>query len=319
MKKTVCVLSWAFVIGSLGVPAYAEGPKVDITLGIGKLSGDTTYRIGGWVDTPSVSGEVHFPLSELEFPLDLFMVSVGGSIEFAEKWKVSVGVKKNVTSDAGKVKDSDWGIWYYEISWWTDPDSLDIYSESNADPDALIMEVKLLYRFYEKSNWSFIGGLGYIRQNFNYEVSNLDQWYPSLNDYYGYDIGHDYVSGKVLTYDVTYSIPYIEVATKLKVKRKFSVEASLGYSPFVDAEDEDNHILRSKVSKGDCDGNAILLSLEGRYDFLKHWFLTLQLDYMTIDTDGKQRQYTEGEWTATIDQEIESEQTFAAFALGYEF
>jgi len=319
MKKLVFILLWAFVIGSLGVPVYAEGPKVDFTLGIGQLRGDTTYQIGGKYVTPSTSGEYRFPISKLEFPLDVYMVSGGGSIEFAEKWKVSVGVKKNITSDAGKMKDSDWGIWYYEVSWWTDPDSLDIYSESDAELDALIMDINFRYRFYEKGNWSFTAGLGYIRQNFDYEVSNVDQWYPSLNDYYGYDIGHDRLSGKVLTYEVIYSIPYIEIAPKLKIKDKFSVELSLGYSPFVNVEDEDNHILRSKVSKGDCDGNATLLSLEGRYDFLKHWFLTLQLHYMTIDTDGKQKQYTEGVWTATIDQKIMSEQTFAAFALGFEF
>lgn len=313
MKKLVYALLCAFVIGGVGVPAYAERPKLDLTLGHGMLSGDTTYQIGGTVDTPSGSSEIHFPLSELEFPLDVYMLSVGGSLEFAEKWKLSANVKKNINSDAGKMKDSDWGIFF------DDPDSLDIYSESDADLEALITDINLRYRFYKKSNWSFIAGLGYLRQNFDYEISNLDQWYPSLNDYYGYDIGHDYVSGKVLEYEVTYNIPYMEIGTQFKIKDKFRLEASLGYSPLVNVTDEDNHILRSKISEGDCDGDAILLSLEGRYDFLTHWFLTLQLDYMMIETDGKQKQYTYGEWTATIDQEIESEQIFAALAVGYAF
>lgn len=313
MKKLVYVLLCAFVIGSVGMPAYAERPKFDLALGLGMLSGDTTYQIGGAYDTPSDSGEVHFPLSELEFPLDVYMASVEGSIEFAEKWKVSASVKKNITSDAGKMKDSDWGLFF------DDPNSLDIYSESDADLEALITDINLRYRFYKKSNWSFIAGLGYLRQNFDYEISDLDQWYPSLNDSCGYDIGHDYVSGKVLEYEVTYSIPYMEIGTQFKIKDKFSVEASLGYSPIVNVTDEDNHILRSKVSEGDCDGDAILLSLEGRYDFLTHWFLTLHLDYMKIETDGKQKQYTDGEWTATIDQEIESKQIFTALSVGYAF
>lgn len=313
MKKLVYVLLCAFVIGSVGMPAYAERPRFDLTMGLGMLSGDTTYQIGGTVNYPGGVDKIHFPLSELEFPLDVYMLSVGGSLEFAEKWKVSANVKKNITSDAGTMKDSDWGVFF------DDPDSLDIYSESDADLEALITDINLRYRFYKKSNWSFIAGLGYLRQNFDYEISNLDQWYPSLNNYYSYDIGHDYVSGKVLEYEVTYNIPYIEIGTQFKIKDKFCVEASLGYSPLVNVTDEDNHLLRSKVSEGDCDGDAILLSLEGRYDFLTHWFLTLQLDYMTIDTDGKQKQYTYGEWTATIDQEIESEQIFAALAVGYAF
>lgn len=319
MKKLVYVLLCAFVIGSVGVPAYAERPKFDLTLGLGMLSGDTTYQIGGTFDTPSGGGEIHFPLSELEFPLDVYMASVKGSMEFAEKWKVSASVKKNITSDAGKMKDSDWGVFFEDPpgsgTWWYDPNSLDIYSESDAELDALITDINLRYRFYEKSNWSFIAGLGYLRQNFDYECSLIEQWSPSGLS------GYDYTgTGEVgLTYEVTYNIPYMQIGTQFKIKDKFRLEASLGYSPIVNVEDEDHHLLRSKVSKGDCDGDAFLLSLEGRYDFLKHWFLTLQLDYMTIDTDGKQKQYSYGEWTATIDQEIESEQIFAALAVGYAF
>ncbi|MBU1163723.1 MAG: omptin family outer membrane protease, partial [Proteobacteria bacterium] len=233
------------VVPEKSAEVQVERAKFDLTLGHGMLRGDSTYQIGGTVDTPSGSSEIHFPLSELEFPLDVYMVSLGGSLEFAEKWKLNANVKKNITSDAGKMKDSDWGVFF------DDPNSLDIYSESDADLEALITDINLRYRFYKKSNWSFIAGLGYLRQNFDYEVSNLDQWYPSLNDYYGYDIGHDYVSGKVLEYEVTYSIPYMEIGTQFKIKDKFSVEASLGYSPIVNVTDEDNHILRSKVSEGD--------------------------------------------------------------------
>ena len=119
-----------------------------ITIGIGKLGGDTTYQIGGNYVTPLGSGQVHFPISELEFPLDVWMVSVEGSKEFAEKWKVSVGVKKNITSDAGKMKDSDWGAWYLEGYAWAEKDTLDIYSESDAELDALIMDINLRYRFW---------------------------------------------------------------------------------------------------------------------------------------------------------------------------
>ncbi len=305
------------------MPAYAERPKVDLRLGIGMLRGDTTYQIGGKIDSPLGSSEVHFPLSELKFPLDVYMASVGGSIEFAEKWKVNASVKKNINSDAGKMEDSDWGIWYLDSELphmpGYSPDSLDIYSESDADLDALIMNINLLYKFYEKSNWSFSAGLGYIHQNFDYEVSNLVQWYPSYYDYFGVDLGHDYVNGVVLTYEVIYSIPYIELATEFKIKDKFSVGASIGYSPFVNVKDEDNLILRSKISKGDCDGNAILLSLDGQYNLTESWFLTLLFNYTTVDADGKSKSYFDGEYSHTIDQKIESKQILTTFAVGYAF
>jgi len=297
---------------------YAEGSKVNLTLGIDKASGDTTYQIGGTIDLAGgESEEIHFPLSQLEFPLDVYMVSVGGSIEFAEKWKVNVGVKKNITSDAGKMKDSDWGIYWLEGYPWGEQDTLDIYSESDADLDALMMDINLRYRFYERSDWSFAAGVGYIRQNFDYEVSNLDQWYPSSNYYFGYDWPHDHVSGKIITYEARYSIPYVEIATGSKLKDKFHVEASLGYSPMVNVTDEDNHILRDRVTKGDCDGDAILFSLKGHYEFRKPWFLTIQVGYMSIDTDGKETQYLEGELYCTIDKKIKSQQMFIGFAVVY--
>ena len=292
---------------------------VDLTVGLGRLYGDTTYQIGGRVDSPSGSWVQRFPTSELEFPLYVYMASLGGSVQFVEKWKVSVGLKKNITSDAGTMKDSDWGSNYDEISWWSDPDSLDIYSESDAELDAEIADINLRYKFFKKAGWSLSGGLGYIYQNFEYDIYDLDQWYPSLNEYYGYDIGHDRVSGKVLEYEVTYSIPYMEIGTQFTFKNKFSLEASLGYSPIVNVEDEDHHIVRSMVSKGDCDGAALLWSLEGRYDITKNWFLTLGLDIKRIETDGKLL-FVEGEYeNHKIEQKIESNQVYTALTAGYAF
>jgi outer membrane protease len=321
-KKIIWTFLCVWTCGIGGMPAYAEGPKVDLTLGIGMLTGDTTYQIGGTVVTPSGSGELHFPISELEFPLDVYMISVEGSIEFAEKWKVSAGVKKNITGNAGKMKDSDWGVPFEDPpgsgTWrWYGPNSLDIYSESDADLDALIMDINLWYRFYEKSSWSFIAGLGYIRQNFDYECSLIEQWSPSGLS------GYDYTgTGEVgLTYEVTYNIPYMQIGTQFKIKDKFRLEASLGYSPIVNAEDEDGHLLRDPpiFAKGDCDGDAILFSFTGRYDFPKNWFFMAEFDYTQIDTDGTQKNYINGEWVWTTDETIESEQIFTVFAVGYAF
>ena len=298
-------------------PAYelVKIGKFDVTVGLGELSGHTTYQIGGTLSTPSGSGEVHFPISELEFPLDVYMVSLGASVGFAEKLKLSASVKKNITDDAGKMKDSDWGAWWLYGYGRAEQGTLDIYSESDADLDALIVDVNLRYRLHR----GFFVGLGYIHQNFDYEISNVHQWYPSYNYYFGVDSPHDRVNGTVLKYEVTYSIPYIEIVFIGKATDTFTVEMSLGYSPIVNVEDEDQHLLRSKVNEGDCDGTAILFSLEGRYDFFKNWFLTLGFDYVKIETDGKSEAFFSGVYDHTIDLEIESEQLFAGITVGYAF
>jgi hypothetical protein len=197
---------------------------IGVTLGVGKLNGYTKYQIGGTVDSPSGSTQVHFPISELDFPLDVYMVSAGVSRESQGKWKFGLDVKKNITGDAGKVKDSDWGAYYLEGYEWAEQNTLDIYSESDADLEALIIDIHLQYIFYRKSVLSLSGGLGYMYQNFNFELSNLDQWYPSSYYYFGEDLGHEYTSGKIGTYNVIYSIPYLEIATELNIKNKFSIE-----------------------------------------------------------------------------------------------
>jgi outer membrane protease len=290
--------------------------RFDVTVGLGKLGGHTTYQIGGTFSTPSGTGEVHFPISELEFPLDVYMVSLGASVRFAEKLKLSVSVKKNITDDAGKMKDSDWGAYWLGGYGWAEQGTLDIYSESDADLDALIVNVNARYRIYR----GFFMGLGYMHQNFDYEISNLDQWYPSSNYYFGVDSPHDRVSGTTLTYEVTYNIPYIEIGFMGKVSDTFTVEMSLGYSSIVDAEDEDHHLLRSKVYKTDYDqGDAILFSLEGRYRFATNWFLALQFDYTKIEAEGESAGYTNGVWSETIDQETESKQIFYSLNIVYAF
>lgn len=298
-------------------PEYelAEVWGLDLAAGIGALSGHTTYQIGGRISTPLGSGRVHFPISELEFPLNVYMVSLGTNIEFKNKWEVSASVKKNVTDDSGKMKDSDWGAWWLEGYPWAEQNTLDIYSESDAELDVLMFDVNLRYKLYKGISI----GLGYTHQNFDYEISNLHQWYPSYNYYFGMASPHDRIDGKVLTYEVTYNIPYIEIAFMGKATDNLYVEVSLGYSPIVDAEDEDHHLLRSKVNKSDCDGDAILLSLEGRYDLPKNWFLALGVDYTRIDTDGRSKAFFSGIYDHTIDIVIESEQVFYGLNIGYAF
>lgn len=342
MKKILLLLTLLSVLffATERTSAYAEvegvkpkGPTFSFALGAGMLSGDTTYRIGGtFVDSVGNSAELHFPISELKFPLDVYMVSLEASADFTERWSLSAGVKKNVTGDAGKMKDSDWGYYWLDGCSWCATNTLDIYSESDADLDALILDVNLRYKYYEVNHenkmhgityeeikWSYWIGLGLIYQNFDYEISNLDQWYPSDKYYFGTDSPHDRLSGRVLTYEVTSLIPYLEYVAMLDIKNKFRMEARLGYSPIVNVKDEDHHLLRSKINKGDSDGSAILLSLKGRYNFLKNFFSTFVFDYTKVKAEGKSKAYVSNVYNHTIDLQIESNQLFAGIALGYAF
>jgi len=318
MKKLTVILLFAVIFFIEGTPTHAA--NFDVTAGIVKLSGDTTYRIGYPFSDVSGTYEGYFPFSQLEFPLDVYMLSLGGSIEFSDRWKASLTIQTNITNDPGKMKDSDWGVPFEDPPgsgwwWWYGPKSLDIYSTSDTELDAMIWDINLGYTIYRAPKFSFIVGGGYLHQNFDFTASNLDQWYPS-------DPArpHDRVSGPAIAYEITYDIPYLEVGIQSNVNNKFSVGASLGYSPFVTIEDKDQHLLRNKVNRGDLEGDAFLFSVEARYNIFTNWFLMFGIDYVTIETDkGGMDASFNGIYDHTVTEEVESTQTSAMFTVGYAF
>ncbi|MBN1637318.1 MAG: omptin family outer membrane protease [Deltaproteobacteria bacterium] len=322
MKKGFIILMVALLMVGFSIASYAQGLQVDFSLGAGRLSGDTTYQIGGDISIAGgESGEVHFPISELEFPINVYMACADFKLVFSDSFEFTAGVKKSITEDAGKMKDSDWGYYWLEGLEGAEIDTLDVYSESDAELDALILEANLRYRLVVKPTWSIAVGLGYIRDNFDYDIKNIDQWYPS-DSYYGLDLGHDYISGLGLTYEIKYDIPYVELSADATFKN-FNMLLSLGYSPYVQAEDDDGHLLRRDpgpiFAEGECDGNAYLASLQGKYNFMKHFFMMLDLSYMKINTEGEQDNFVDGQWVWTTDEEIESEQIYIGLSLGYSF
>ncbi len=293
------------VSNAFGEEVSFEKHNYSVTAGLGFMNGHTTYQIGGHFTTPDGSGDARFPVSELKFPLNVYFGNLGGDVSLTPRLKLKANLKKNISSDAGKTKDSDWGIFYYEIDGWTDQDSLDIYSESDTETDAVIADVSLRYSFmqrvWRKAEFSFFIGGKSIYQKFDFKTSDLDQWYPSANSLSGYDIGHDKISGKVLIYKMTEWIPAVITGMDLTASQKFSLDVMFGYAPYATAKDEDHHLLRSLTTKSDCDGDAILFSLTGDYRLLNRWGLGLSYDYTKMDTKGHEKQYQDGEYSATVD------------------
>lgn len=113
-------------------------------------------------------------------------------------------------------------------------------------------------------------------------------------------------------------MPYIGVGTVYKIE-KFSIEPIIKLSPYVILRDEDDHILRDKTSKGKLKGYAVMLSLEGRYDFVEHMFSTVSLSYRWVKADGDQDQSIGGSSLGKIEQEIESNHFIGMLTFGASF
>jgi len=315
-KTTVTYLAFLFVFG-LAQNAFAERPDVRLSAGIGYLQGETTYRIGGNFESPQLgTGDYRFPISELAWPLNVVM----GSVDLtASYWRLSgaASYKMSLSEPKQKIEDSDWGYYYYAYGVGS-PDLLDVYSESGVTLDAKIIDANLNFEFLKYQGWGMQIGLGYLWQDFSFVASNLNQWSPPYPE-----IPHDYVSGRVGTYDVIYEVPYAQLVVNFYTK-KFKGALTYQFSPFVNAQDEDKHLLRSKISKGDCDGYMNAGRFNCSYDFTKHIFAGLDFSYRQIQTSGTQRQHqlaTEEavEWWGDIDEDVFSEQIESAISVGYKF
>jgi outer membrane protease len=294
----------------------------DFSVSSGYLLGDSTYQIGGHVDAEATGPEdLHFPISELKFPLDAVMLKAEFGVDFADRWRFSLSGQTNITDDTGKMEDSDW----------VTPGSLDIYSESDTDMRAWLFDGKLSYTFYRGNygeTWTtdterggdvlffYSAGVGYKHQHYDFDVSNVDQWYPSSPS-----TPHDRYPGPVLTYEVEFWMPYIELAMELNKADKFFFNFSLAYAPRINAKDEDHHLLRSKVNRADHDwnGDAHFITAKGRYNINEHWFVALEVEKIHIESEGRSDAYLYGVYDHTIDHEIKSDQLSSFLKFGYSF
>lgn len=285
-----------------------------LSIGTELMSGDTTYQIGyPAVDAAGVVYQGYFPISELAWPLDVWLARIDGSIDFNDQWRVNATIKKDLSTPGDNLEDSDWLTA-------ANPSRLDVYSESEiASFDAFIFDADIEWSFFRRNGLSVYAGVGYLYQNFDYDAEILRQFSPSGLS------GYDYTgNGAVtITYEMTYSIPYLKIGADLQVNPDLTFEGSIAYSPLVEAEDTDRHLLREfggKISDGDMDGDAFMLEVSGEYSFTPALYMELGLQYAKIEVDGSQTQkYGWGIPIGTVSEESESSQTSGFLALGYRF
>lgn len=312
-KRNIRVVAMAFAVSALSaVPLYADDAEiaVDISIGTELMGGHTTYRIGYPVTIiggPTEEG--YFPFSELKWPLDTWLARVDLGVDIGSSLRINGTVKTNLSKPGDPMVDKDWITD-------ADPTRLDIYSDSSiSDFDALILDCDVEWSFLKSESGSLYAGLGYQYQNFKYDSNLIHQYSPS-----GLPGWEFFGDGSVsITYEMTYSMPYVIFGGTYNVSPDFAVAGSIAYSPFVDAEDLDDHILRDKISEGDMEGSALMVNISGKYSFAPNMFLEGGLNYTKIDVDGTQTQSFSGVPYYLVAQESESSQTSGYLKVGYKF
>ena len=326
MMKNKSIQKFQSIVWVLMVVACCMMPSSlsaieNVSVGIGKMEGYTTYSIGGDFSSSAGSGNL-WTISELAFPLYVPVLNVSLLYTVSDYEYLSLEISKPMSGYAGKMKDSDWGYYClqnsedcFDYNLYSNS-SLDIYSESDAElKNSGIVDFRFMYMVGE----NFYLGAGYKYEYFEYEVSNLDQWYPSSQAYFGQPEPHVTVKGKVLDYAVAYQIPYFCFQYNYVFSDVYAIDFNLGHSPMVKSNDYDNHILRSKEGYGTGKGTATFYRLSVQYEVKEAVRLLLDLHNLKINTQGRQEQYLDGVWLANLDQEMTSEQQTVMLQLEVSF
>ncbi len=322
----VCGMAMTGVVHAYGEDAEAK-PKgepegdlarpnawqVEIRAGAGLWSGEATYSIGGQAWIPE-EGFVDFPgkISELTFPVDVPYGLVGarmgnGRIEFQGSLMV------NLSDPSDPVKDSDWDVLGDGV--------LDIYSESDAELDAVVLDGSARYWLRripdgEASGWGFGFGPGLYVAGFDWTVSQLDQWYPSHPEK-----PHEYESGRVATYQAVIVMAYLDLGLMAR-RGRWNGRMDLGVGP-ASVTDEDDHLLRQKISNGRMAGIGLKGMAEVRCDLSRSVFVAANMKVMAVEATGTQEQEGYGGelagYYAEIDEDFSISSVTAGLDIGWRF
>lgn len=283
--------------------------------GAGYWLGNATYSIGGSAWTPE-EGSIQLPdkISELKFPLDVAYGSVGGSLILNGNLEVYGSLMLNLTEPSSKMEDSDWGVI-------DDSGSLDIYSESDAELNAVSLDGGLRYWIHPfpsatRATWSLGVGPSLLYQHLDWTISNVDQWYPSQPN-----LEHDTQSGVVATYNADVVMPYLDACVLVKFKQ-LSGRGEIGFGPAL-VQDEDDHQLRQKRSTATLAGIGAKGAAELRYDLTRHLFVLGRVEMLAIQASGTSTDKGYGGelagYYAEIDEEFSLVALTGGLAVGYAF
>lgn len=280
----------------------------------------TLYQIGGKMITRQGAGITHFPISELKFPMDVFMFYLAMNLNISDILTVHFNVRKNIHNYVGKMKDSDWVPY---------PGFRTVYSESDARLNGVISDVDIIARFFSISFFSLKIGAGFMHQYLYYWCSNTRQTsiYTDTPPYIG-SPQYMIIQGNVITYEVQYYITTLQMTPVFTLWGRLEIMISIRFSPYLKARDIDDHILRAKKSKSDAEGSAFMPFIRIRYLFDNRVFIATKLEYISLKTRGKQIQsyylpvkeadYIPG-WYARLDVRHKSEQVTVSLGAGYSF
>ncbi len=303
MKKSVLVFLCILSILMAGGSALAQSPlKYEFSFGTGYMMGDTTFKTNGNVYIQNRNAKF---TREMELPTDVMMATAAFTVGSAtDSWRINASLSKNVTEDAGTMKD----LYWLKIT----PIRINLFSKGNTDLDAMALDINADYRFYQRQNLALYAGVGFRHNDYGFDTkySEADLSSPERNY-------HSTGSVKAFyTNKADFNLAYLTLGSQFDLNNMLHLYAKIGYA-YTKSTDKKYSPFFNGVYKSDYDGDALLLSIAARFDLNPNWFLTGKIDYQRIEGDSKRGGHKRNIKIQSDD--IESQQTTLSVAIGYSF
>lgn len=127
------------------------------------------------------------------------------------------------------------------------------------------------------------------------------------------------LEGDVIRYEAFYNIPYIGVGLKSSSSSLFNLTVNLLYSPWVEMEDKDWHLLRDLYLEGEGEGDAFLADLNLSYDLDRSKNIFFNLKYNNTEVEGSQTQYSTAGTAGGVKYSARQEYTQYELGIGFDF
>ena len=300
MKKIIIILSIFILLISFSTSEINAG---ELSLGIEKWSGHTTYKISGTTQNGDWKSILEFPLNT-----EFLKINYTDDIEVLAMLKsYTISYKRNIFKDSGTFKDSDW---LYDIN------QKLIYAETKTrlTADIFNFEVKgLTNQIVNRVNLS--GLMGYKHQEFNFIAG--DGWQKSyLTD----PPTTQEIDGDAIEYDITYMMPYMGLAVFNNHNKEINYIIKGSFIPRFWARDHDYHILRDKHAYTYVNGMGFNFSTYIQYKINNDWDIKGEYEYLKASGKGSQRQvFNDGTEYENIAAEIYTLKHIVDFGFSYSF
>jgi len=220
---------------------------------------------------PSLSSG--YKVSELNWDISsLWMLGGEASLQLGQYIRFNAGMWVGITDGDGQMEDYDW--MEPSISDWTH------YSESEIDIDSAIsMDMNASLQFIELGACKLHAMLGY----------KVDYWeWSAYGGHYIYsqngfrDSTGSFGNVHGIDYNQTFDMFYAGLKATLD-SSSLHASAYVKYSPFVNAEDEDDHLMRDLHFTEDFDGGDFYaVGGEATIDLTETIFATVAVDWQDI-------------------------------------